>query len=255
MRQSFSTPAVTDAAPVEVAKTAPLEAVTPKEETIQTAAVVNAPPVEVATATPVAPPQPALPQTASDLPLIGLAGLLSLGAVSAFLPSQNPRPSRITGESIAHMVHITNGCGRRYASIASFNYPIACLNSWSICFTSHRGTGRMTERRNNTVISRCLLALIGLAIAPFVSGAQASAPPQRGADEEYTLKLNANMVLLSATVVDRRNSLVSGLGKENFQIYEDGALQQIKDFTHQDIPSQPASWSTTAEAWVQSVLT
>jgi LPXTG-motif cell wall-anchored protein len=71
---------VTDAAPVEVAKTAPLEAVTPKEETIQTAAVVNAPPVEVATATPVAPPQPALPQTASDLPLIGLAGLLSLGA-------------------------------------------------------------------------------------------------------------------------------------------------------------------------------
>jgi len=94
----------------------------------------------------------------------------------------------------------------------------------------------MTERRNNTVISRCLLALIGLAIAPFVSGAQASAPPQRGADEEYTLKLNANMVLLSATVVDRRNSLVSGLGKENFQIYEDGALQQIKDFTHQDIP-------------------
>jgi hypothetical protein len=75
-----STPAVTDAAPVEVAKTAPLEAVTPKEETIQTAAVVNAPPVEVATATPVAPPQPALPQTASDLPLIGLAGLLSLGA-------------------------------------------------------------------------------------------------------------------------------------------------------------------------------
>ena len=44
------------------------------------------------------------------------------------------------------------------------------------------------------------------------------------------------MVMLSATVVDRHNALVSGLSKGDFQVYEDGALQQIKDFSHDDIP-------------------
>ena len=42
--------------------------------------------------------------------------------------------------------------------------------------------------------------------------------------------------MLSATVVDRHNALVSGLSKGDFQVYEDGALQQIKDFSHDDIP-------------------
>jgi VWFA-related protein len=44
------------------------------------------------------------------------------------------------------------------------------------------------------------------------------------------------MVVLHATVLDRKNALVSGLGKENFQIFEDGVLQQIKYFSHEDIP-------------------
>ena len=44
------------------------------------------------------------------------------------------------------------------------------------------------------------------------------------------------MVILSATVLDRHNALVSGLSKDDFRIYEDGVLQQIKDFSHEDIP-------------------
>jgi VWFA-related protein len=44
------------------------------------------------------------------------------------------------------------------------------------------------------------------------------------------------MVILSATVLDRHNALVSGLNKDNFQIHEDGVLQQIKNFSHEDIP-------------------
>ena len=71
----LSTPVVIDS-PVEVMKTAPLEAVTPMGETVETAVVVAAPPVEVASAA----PQPMLPKTGSDLPLIGLTGLLALGA-------------------------------------------------------------------------------------------------------------------------------------------------------------------------------
>ena len=63
--------------------------------------------------------------------------------------------------------------------------------------------------------------------------------PQRSqsdSGDEYTLKLNANLVILSATVLDRHDALVSGLGKDDFQIYEDGALQQIRNFSHEDIP-------------------
>jgi VWFA-related protein len=94
----------------------------------------------------------------------------------------------------------------------------------------------MRMSKNNTVAYRCLIALIGLILAPFVSGAQESQPRQSSSDSGYTLKLNANMVILSATVLDRHNALVSGLGKDDFQIFEDGVLQQTEHFSHEDIP-------------------
>jgi len=48
--------------------------------------------------------------------------------------------------------------------------------------------------------------------------------------------VNTNLVILSATVVDRHYALVSGLDKEDFQVYEDHVLQHIKDFSHEDLP-------------------
>jgi Mg-chelatase subunit ChlD len=69
-----------------------------------------------------------------------------------------------------------------------------------------------------------------------LAGAQTSTPSQNDSGDEYTIRLNANMVILSATVLDRHNALVAGLGKDNFQIYEDGVLQQIKHFSHEDVP-------------------
>ena len=44
------------------------------------------------------------------------------------------------------------------------------------------------------------------------------------------------MVVLRATAQDHKNILVSGLDKDNFQVYEDGVLQPIKYFSHEDIP-------------------
>jgi VWFA-related protein len=41
---------------------------------------------------------------------------------------------------------------------------------------------------------------------------------------------------LSATVLNHHNALVSGLNQNDFQIYEDGILQQIKYFSHEDLP-------------------
>lgn len=64
----LATPIELAAAPIEVLKTAPVEAVKPTGEVVELAQVVEPPPM--------------LPQTASPLPLLGLLGLLSLGAGS-----------------------------------------------------------------------------------------------------------------------------------------------------------------------------
>jgi hypothetical protein len=68
-------------APVEALKVAPIVAVKPTGEEVAVTDVVQTPPVEVANNEP-APSDPApaeLPHTASQLPLVGLVGLLSLG--------------------------------------------------------------------------------------------------------------------------------------------------------------------------------
>jgi hypothetical protein len=79
----LSTPAVIAAAPVEVLTAAPVEAVTPKGETVETAQVIEAPPAPVAEPVAVAPAPvevASLPKTASNLGLIGLAGMMLLSA-------------------------------------------------------------------------------------------------------------------------------------------------------------------------------
>jgi hypothetical protein len=82
----LSTPVALASVPVEALNTAPVEAVTPAGETVDTAQVVQASPapVVVAAAAPAATPAPvevaSLPETASDLGLIGLCGMMFLSA-------------------------------------------------------------------------------------------------------------------------------------------------------------------------------
>jgi hypothetical protein len=66
-------------APAETLATAPVVAITPAGEEVAVTEVVTPPPTEVAAAETPA-PAAALPQTASHLPLVGLIGLMSLGA-------------------------------------------------------------------------------------------------------------------------------------------------------------------------------
>jgi VWFA-related protein len=44
------------------------------------------------------------------------------------------------------------------------------------------------------------------------------------------------MVVLRATAQDRKDTPISGLDKNDFQVYEDGVQQSIKYFSHEDIP-------------------
>jgi Ca-activated chloride channel homolog len=50
------------------------------------------------------------------------------------------------------------------------------------------------------------------------------------------IRTNVDLIVLHATVRDRKGTPVSGLGKDNFQVFEDKVPQQIESFSHEDLP-------------------
>src|ERR1051326_5280787 len=83
---------------------------------------------------------------------------------------------------------------------------------------------------------RCLALPLFLLMITGNGVPQAGAPSQDRTGEEYQIRVNTNLVVLHATVQDSKGALVSGLEKDSFHVFEDGALQQIKYFSHEDIP-------------------
>jgi Ca-activated chloride channel homolog len=68
-----------------------------------------------------------------------------------------------------------------------------------------------------------------------VAGQKQNAPPP-SQPIPFTIRSNVNLVVLRASVRDRRGAPVAGLEKRSFQVYEDRALQQIESFSHEDVP-------------------
>jgi Ca-activated chloride channel family protein len=54
--------------------------------------------------------------------------------------------------------------------------------------------------------------------------------------EGATFSAGVDLVILHPTVQDRKGGFVSGLRKENFQVFEDGSPQAIRVFQHEDVP-------------------
>jgi len=88
--------------------------------------------------------------------------------------------------------------------------------------------------RVTTVLFFLLLILPILAQSP--KSGQLPHHPKQQADDQDTIKINVDLVVLHASVQDRERIPVAGLGKEDFQIFEDGVLQQIESFRQEDIP-------------------
>jgi Ca-activated chloride channel family protein len=91
-------------------------------------------------------------------------------------------------------------------------------------------------RKDCAFTNRCLAALFVLIVLPDLARPQQTSPSQSRQGDEYTIRVNADSVVLHATVENRKGILVSGLSKDNFQVHEDGVLQHIKYFSHEDIP-------------------
>ncbi len=71
----------------------------------------------------------------------------------------------------------------------------------------------------------CLMLLIG-----FAGGAAPQALPP------YRISVNVDLVVLHATVRDRKNGFASDLSKQDFAVYEGGIRQTIRLFQHEDVP-------------------
>lgn len=88
-------------------------------------------------------------------------------------------------------------------------------------------------------------ALIALLLAAgCVAMAQTPAPSrstQQGSDQNsepgaFQLSVNVGLVVLGATVRDREGHAVPQLKREDFEVFEDGRLQEIRLFRHEDTP-------------------
>jgi len=93
---------------------------------------------------------------------------------------------------------------------------------------------RTWEARAST--SHFLVALVFLLALPRVVGPQDVSTSQLRPVDRYKISVSVSSVVLHATVEDRKGAPVSGLAKDDFQVYEDGSLQKLDFFSHEDIP-------------------
>lgn len=61
-------------------------------------------------------------------------------------------------------------------------------------------------------------------------------PNESEGEQNYTIRTTSRLVLLDVSVKDAKGGFVSGLNKDNFQVFENGQLQQITQFADADIP-------------------
>jgi len=71
---------------------------------------------------------------------------------------------------------------------------------------------------------------------PLIEGADNVARNAAGHSRDSRIRVDVNLVLVPATVTDPMNRLVTGLEKENFEIYDNNIGQIIKSFSTEDAP-------------------
>jgi Ca-activated chloride channel homolog len=82
----------------------------------------------------------------------------------------------------------------------------------------------------------CVVALAFLITTPGSTRPQQPSTPGLERLDPYKISVNVSSVVLHATVKNHNGSSVSGLDKNDFQVYEDGVPQPIEYFSHDDIP-------------------
>jgi len=100
---------------------------------------------------------------------------------------------------------------------------------------------RPSNRKRSAFFPRLwLIGALGSLAPLLVADAQLRAGPSllvaQRAGGEFKINVDVNLVVLHASVVDKKGRPVDNLKRENFRVYEDGVAQKLAVFTHADIP-------------------
>jgi VWFA-related protein len=79
------------------------------------------------------------------------------------------------------------------------------------------------------------LSITGCFVAVFLLAAPAS-HQQQPPPPANSIKMTVGLVVLHATTENKKGVPVSGLDKNDFQVFEDGVAQRIENFSHEDVP-------------------
>lgn len=80
-----------------------------------------------------------------------------------------------------------------------------------------------------------VLPVLLFALSGFATP-QVAPPANSPGQDDLRFSVELDLVVLQATVRDRAGHPVSGLGERDFEVYQDGALQPIRLFRHEDTP-------------------
>ena len=85
----------------------------------------------------------------------------------------------------------------------------------------------------------CALAVVLLSTPLLAQGpgqAKAGTPNPQKKSDQYKINVNVNLVVLHATVVDKKGRRIENLTEKDFHVLEDGVQQKLAFFSHADIP-------------------
>jgi Ca-activated chloride channel family protein len=119
-------------------------------------------------------------------------------------------------------------------------------------------TSMLPPSKSRSVLSVVFLSLLGISLSGGAGSARAQSPAdiedvhinprvetEKPKDDVLSasvktgtpfIKKDVNIVLVPVTITDPMNRLVTGLDRENFQVYEGKDAQEIKHFSSEDAP-------------------
>lgn len=96
------------------------------------------------------------------------------------------------------------------------------------------------------IFRRSAVILVLICLVSAYSPAQKKPQDPKKNNDQETLRIETEIVQLEVTVTDKQGKLVKDLKREDFELKEDGKVQDISYFT-MGTSGRPARWITTAE--------
>jgi len=81
-----------------------------------------------------------------------------------------------------------------------------------------------------------IVTIAALAIAAAPARPRASQAPVRQPPTDRPFRSSIEITSVTATVTDKNGKLVTGLGRDQFQVFEDGEAQTVTQFTNERVP-------------------